>query len=540
MRLFHTLRYLKGRQLFYQLYYRLQRGVASLYQRDERAGCARSGVGLQFALFIPKATSFEGGSFTFLHRSHSFLPLPFPSPSPSSSTASFSSIDWEFSLYGKLWTYNLNYFDFLLQSGMEREEGLALIRSFVGGLRKESAGLEPYPVSLRGINWIKFLSQHQLRSAEIDRSLYAQYRVLAHRLEYHLLGNHLLENAFSLLFGACYFREPVWYERALRLLSSELDEQVLADGAHFELSPMYHQILLERLLDSVNLLQHNECFPGQDELLRLLQSKAAVMLSWLRAISFTDGSIPHLNDATDGIAPCSAELFAYADRLGVGVEQGPALPLRESGYRKFTCAGYECVVDIGRIGPDYIPGHAHADTLSFVMQVHDRPFLVDTGISTYEKGALRDEERGTAAHNTVVVNGCNSSDVWGGFRVGRRAGVKVLESGRNVMAEHDGYRRFGVVHRRGWGFDEECVVVRDWVKGGVGVRAEALFHFHHALVPVVYEGGVRVDGVSFRFSGAERVELVPYRQALGFNKTVEALCAVVHFRGELETVILFV
>jgi len=78
------------------------------------------------------------------------------------------------------------------------------------------------------------------------------------------------------------------------------------------------------------------------------------------------------------------------------------------------------------------------------------------------------------------------------------------------------------------------------VKGGVGVRAEALFHFHHALVPVVYEGGVRVDGVSFRFSGAERVELVPYRQALGFNKTVEALCAVVHFRGELETVILFV
>jgi hypothetical protein len=481
---------------------------------------------LLFAPLIPKCPSFDGSSFTFLNLTKSFSSSP-------------AGIEWEFGEYGKLWTYNLYYFDYLMQPGMDRKAGLALIEGFISGAHPRSAGLEPYPVSLRGINWIKFLSLHQIRREDIDGSLYTQYLKLFRNLEYHLLGNHLLENAFSLLFGACYFRDASWFAKSRILLQDELREQVLGDGAHFELSPMYHQILLDRMLDCINLLTHNHCFAGQEEVLGLLRQKAVVMVHWLKAVTFADGSIPHLNDATDGIAPSSHELFAYVSRLGVA--DGSEIPakLGESGYRKFVKRDYECVVDIGLIGPDYIPGHAHADTLSFVLQAHGKPFLVDTGISTYEKGAVRDEERGTAAHNTVVVQGENSSDVWGGFRVSKRARVKVLEDSDTVVAaEHDGYQRFGVVHGREWRFEDARIVVHDRLTGG-SVKAVALFHFAHALVPEVVGNAVRVGRSVVSFSGAELIDRVRYLQASGFNRTEDAWCVVVRFGEKLTSIISF-
>lgn len=69
---------------------------------------------------------------------------------------------------------------------------------------------------------------------------------------------------------------------------------------------------------------------------------------------------------------------------------------------------------------------------------------MDTGISTYEKTARRQYERGTAAHNTVVLGDKNSSEVWGGFRVGRRARVTLLKDSPNeVEAWHDGFGSLG-------------------------------------------------------------------------------------------------
>lgn len=524
LRYFHTLRYLKRIQFFYQGYHRFRMLVESRCNREVVLSVPRTGISLIFVPFIPKYLSFDGSSFSFLNLKKSFGPVS-------------TEVNWNFGNYGKLWAYNLNYFDFLLQSEMDREIGLCLIDGFISGLQKGSVGLEPYPISLRGINWIKFLSLHHLRREDIDASLYAQYLMLNRNLEYHLLGNHLLENAFSLLFGACYFQEKSWFAKSCTLLQVELHEQVLDDGAHFELSPMYHQIILDRLLDCCNLLMHNQCFAGQAELLAFLREKAVAMIGWLKTVTFADGSIPHLNDATDGIAPLSHELFGYASRLGVDCRFGHLSKLRESGYRKFVAKNYECIVDIGHIGPDYIPGHAHADTLNFVLHVRGKPFLVDTGISTYQKDAVRDQERGSAAHNTVVVNGENSSDVWGGFRVGRRARVKVLENtDATVAAEHDGYIRFGVVHQREWRFETRRVVVHDIMRGRL-MKVTAYFHFDHQLMPEVVGHSVHIGGKVISFVGAERVELTGYRQTLGFNRTIEAMCVIVHFREKLETLI---
>ena len=240
---------------------------------------------------IPSYTSYLGKNrFRFLNLSHKF-----------------KEIDWNFLGHGKLWAYNLNYFEFLLQDGMNKETGLSLIRDYLSKATERREGLEPYPISLRGINWIKFLSNHRIGDRDINALLFQDYCRLSKRLEYHLLGNHLLENGFSLLFGALYFRNEAFYLKARKILSKELKEQVLQDGGHFELSPMYHQILLYRLLDAYQFLKDNSWH--SDELLPLLETTSRRMLGWLKAICWENDTTPMVNDAAPGIAPTTRDLF---------------------------------------------------------------------------------------------------------------------------------------------------------------------------------------------------------------------------------------
>ncbi len=144
--------------------------------------------------------------------------------------------------------------DWLCQEEASRETGEKWIDKFIADLPSNRVGLAPYPIALRGINWVKFISIHYDAIPDSKRqrwndSLYAQYRLLSRRLEYHLEGNHLLENAYSLFIASIYFADRRLYKKSSKLLIKELDEQILPDGAHFEQSPMYHCILLDRLLD---------------------------------------------------------------------------------------------------------------------------------------------------------------------------------------------------------------------------------------------------------------------------------------------------
>lgn len=84
-------------------------------------------------------------------------------------------------------------------------------------------------------------------------------------------------------------------------------------------------------------------------------------------------------------------------------------------------------MDVGDIKASYQPDHSHADTFNYELRIGGKPFVVDTGISTYDKTARRQYERGTAAHNTVMIGNKDSSEVWGGFRVGKRAKVRLLK-----------------------------------------------------------------------------------------------------------------
>jgi uncharacterized heparinase superfamily protein len=170
-----------------------------------------------------------------------------------------------------------------------------------------------------------------------------------------------------------------------------------------------------------------------------------------------DGEIVQFNDSAFGIAPVPDHLFRYATGIGIDTVpfSGRVTHLAETGYVRLEQGPAVAFVDVAPIGPDYLPGHAHADTLTFELSLFGQRWIVDSGCSTYAEGAERHRQRGTAAHNTVVVDDADSSEVWASFRVARRARVCELavSEGKDqstVTASHDGYLRLPgrVTHRR--------------------------------------------------------------------------------------------
>jgi hypothetical protein len=511
---FDTLKYLRAKQIVYRLFYFARKkiykllGIKPLFSIDTKV------QKLHFQPFVETLHSYDSPlCFTFLNLQKCFSGVA----------------DWDYSEFGKLWTYNLNYFDFLLQKNISKDEALHLIDDFCTSLPSLQNAVEPYPISLRGMNWIKFFSTQDISNPKLDASLYAQYKILSRNIEYHLLGNHLLENGFSLLFAAYYFEDKEFYGLAKKILDDELKEQMLGDGAHFELSPMYHKIMLLRVLDSINLVQNNSY--KNNELLELLTSKAGAMLGWLENMSFQNGNTPHFNDSTEEIAQNTKELFEYANRLGV---QKVATILKDSGYRKFENDKYEIIIDVGNIGADYIPGHAHSDTFNFELYVDGKAIIVDTSTSTYEIGTKRSFERSTAAHNTVMVDWREQSEIWGGFRVGKRAKIVYLcESSCEISATHDGYASLGVMHKRKFVFGNKSISIADNL--GQKCKAKAFLHFAHGIEPVMDGDKVSVDKINITFKGAQKIDIEKYELALGFNKTVTAKVVTVEFDDMLLT-----
>jgi hypothetical protein len=141
------------------------------------------------------------------------------------------------------------------------------------------------------------------------------------------------------------------------------------------------------------------------------------------------------------------------------------------------------IADAAPVGPDYIPGHAHADTLSFELSLGSQRVLVNGGTSTYDAGEQRRRERGTAMHNTVEVDGEDSSEVWAAFRVARRAKPFGVRWGQDdgvfwLEAAHDGYRRLPgkVVHHRRWELQDHRLRITDTLDGRFN-GATARFRF---------------------------------------------------------------
>ncbi len=471
---FHTLRYLKFQQIYRRIWFKFTKPRLD----DALAPAIRKQHGTFYSPARRAPSLVEADTFHLLNQS-----------------GALSTLGWvdiaEIGSRSKLWRYNQHYFDDLnaLNPASRNHWHLALLQRWVEENKPGSGiGWDPYPTSLRIVNWVKWSYAGNLLPATCVQSLAVQARFLMKRVEWHILGNHLFSNAKALIFAGLFFsgnQADQWLHKGLKIVSDELPKQVLPDGGNFERSPMYHAIFLEDLLDLLNIAQ---AFPSlmSDINVTHWRDLARKMLHWLNGMKHPDGEIAFFNDASIGVAPSPAELNAYATRLDLSAEsiQARATHFADSGYLRLSSRDALALLDVAPVGPDYLPGHAHADTLSFELSLFGQRVFVNSGTSKYGTDKVREQERGTAAHNTVAVDSENSSEIWGGFRVARRAYPRDLvieetSDSVSVSCSHDGYRRLPgrPIHRRTWEFSDTVLKVIDKIDGGFN-HAIAYFHVH--------------------------------------------------------------
>lgn len=522
---YHTLKHMRWIQIRYQIWYK-GRSIwrKSLWGKPNLSKKPRNFVRVTMKSSIYNNTSyFKKNTFLFLNIKHDFG----------------EKINWDYQEYGKLWTYNLNYFEFLNQANSSRhvKEFNLLVWEYVNKLPAIKVGNEPFPTSLRIMNWIKFIIRYEINDPDIIDSLYNQCWHLSENKEYHLMGNHLLENGFSLTMAGIFFQDKKLFLGGKKVLHEELEEQILTDGAHFELSPMYHCLIFYRLLDTINIVKNNlkiinHAFGDQESFLKFLISKAELMGGWLKQMMYAGGSYPHFNDSTDDVAPGGNELILYLHNLDI---QEKEIILSASGYRRYKHGFFDTIIKAGNIGPDYIPGHAHADSLSFVCNIDGHPVIVDPGVSTYEKNNRRQSERSTSYHNTLTILDLNSSDVWGGFRVGRRAKAWIIEENDiSLVCQHDGFK---TKHKRNLKFGDTYLIISDEIKSN---DAFAHFHFYPGLqIQTSKTSNIfTIQGnTTITFENADEIKIESYRFARGFNATLSAQKITIKFAYHLKTTI---
>lgn len=517
---YHTARHLRPIQLInrvQRVFAKTARPIASVPLQRMKSEKPRN--------FIFKPTSILGrNKFLFLNEERAVSSL----------------LDWNDPSNYKLWLYNLHYHDGLNCPETSNEKKRNFIERWIA---ENPAGLgngwEPYPLSLRIVNWVKWLLDGNEPVEGMLDSLTSQTHSLTQQLEYHLLGNHIFANAKALVFAGCFFEGPIadmWFQKGVKILKKEIPKQFLEDGAHFELSTTYHATLTEDLLDIMNILQtYDQKVP---EGWKQVAGKA---VAWQQAMTQPNGTPPLFNDSAYGISPSLAEIEAYAARLGLEVHKLVAESLSDlpsSGYFRYEGDNYSFFGDAGQIGPDYIPGHAHCDMLNFALFAGSQSVIVDTGISTYEVCDRRRHERSTAAHNTVQLGDVEQSEIWSAFRVARRAKIVQRDVQENsVTAAYKNYNS-AYLHRRKFDFGQQQVLLTDSVEcKNNNAHAMARFHLQPKVDLKMDNMRVMVGPVSLEFKGALKIQLTPYDYAPEFNKLVPAICIEVQFERLLETVI---
>jgi hypothetical protein len=326
--------------------------------------------------------------------------------------------------------------------------------------------------------------------------------IASHRSRYSSANNHLLGEYAGLFAGAtmwpCWPESRAWGALAKRGLEREALLQNGPDGVNREQAAWYHHEVADMMLLCLLLgRRHGIAFT------KAFEQRLEAMLEFIAAIMDVSGNVPMTGDADDALLlrlsqeqdfhpyrsllASGAALFGRADfkrkavrfddksrwltgAAGEAAFQRLSAPSEaEQPRRAFPAAGYyllgtdfgtpseiRIVADAGPLGYLSIAAHGHADALSFTLCAGGRELLIDPGTYAYHtQEKWRAWFRGTAAHNTVRIDGRDQSEPGGNFMWLSKAGA-VCESWQSdpgqdcLVARHDGYLRQAdpLLHRR--------------------------------------------------------------------------------------------
>lgn len=311
--------------------------------------------------------------------------------------------------------------------------------------------------------------------------------------------NHRTLELYALLIAALALPEldrDGLLELALTELDANLASDFHPDGVHREASTHYHLIALRSFVGARdNARRHGIELPaGYDE-------KLARACRFAVHCTRPDGSIPALSDADTG------DYRPLLRQAGVPApaERSPSFP--DGGYH-VQRSGWDArarflIFDCGPLGDG---GHGHYDLLSFEAHGDGAPLVLDPGRGSYSEAPpnLRRWFRGTAAHNTVTVDGIDQTPYTRGRPRGAVAQGRLLgrrrEPGLDVLAGEALSPAYEAVHERRIAFVRDRFwVIEDRLRGDRPHRYVLRFH----LAP----GPAHIEGRSVRARGLALVVL---------------------------------
>jgi len=423
----------------------------------------------------------------------------------------------------------------------------ALIRQWDGWLRQNPYGVgmnwrSPLELGIRLINWVwaaDLIRPSGLVAGEFRRRLLGSvdrhiWEIDRKYSKGSSANNHVVGEAAGAFVAASYFpylkRATRWRRRAERVLLERLLDLTCGDGGLREQAVGYHLFVLQfAVVASLVARWTGREFPAE------FTSRVEKMFEFLGALSEGGDALPMFGDADDGYVldlggpprdargwlSVGALLFGRGDfkaqasgyrqparwLCGRGGAQrfeeidtqpaGAAIGSRafpETGLYLLQCGRcgrddrISVAFDCGAHGFGSIAAHAHADALSFTLRAFGTDVLVDPGTYDYfSHRRWRDYFRSTRAHNTVVVDGRDQSEMQGLFLWGERARARCLawspnQAGGKVIGEHDGYRYLEdpVNHRRTLELDGAARRLTVWDELVGSGRHDVVVYFHLA------------------------------------------------------------
>ncbi|MGC2153486.1 MAG: alginate lyase family protein, partial [Terriglobales bacterium] len=369
--------------------------------------------------------------------------------------------------------------------------------------------------------------------AELLPALAFQGRYIERYLSTYFSPNtHLLGEALALFFiGTLYPQMPRaanWKNDGWQILLNEARRQVRPDGVYFEQSLYYHVYALDFFLHARLLAAQNEIevSPAYDDVVRHMLDVVEALAQAGPAEGFGDDDGGRLfnprrnrtEHTTDPLAlgallydstaasaaPASAaqlteeSIWLFGERA---IEKLPKIK-RQSEPRStafsdgglYVLASIEpypqaMMIDAGPQGVGRC-GHGHADALSLRLTMNGERWLVDSGSGVYisEDPAERNAFRGTAAHNTLRVDGADQATPdepfsWKEIPTTRVETWLTGETFTYFAGSHNGYERLPgrVTHQRSVlrinGGQHSLWFVRDAALGAEEHDLELNWHF---------------------------------------------------------------
>jgi hypothetical protein len=394
-------------------------------------------------------------------------------------------------------------------------------------------------VAIRAANWCLALALVLDCSALDDAfwrraftALYDHATFIFANLEnkYEVTSNHYLSNVVGLHLLASEFsdlkRGAEWQRWCREALETEINVQVHEEGTDFESAVPYHRLVTELFLASARLAR----LLGQP-LSAAYETKLVRMIDFAAAVTRPDGRMPVIGDADDGrlhifsnlgcwdrqdcrhlLAPGALlfgrpDLLAHAgptavweaawwgfDPADATTEVAPASDVTRLfpalGLVVARCGLHYLAITNGAVGTRGFGNHKHNELLSFEYHCNGVPVIVDPGSYVYTSDfAARNLFRGTAYHNTVMVDGVEQNELnpeWI-FRLFEKANPEHLTFANegecaHYRGRHSGYSRLEspVVHQRDFVFNLRTAALRiEDILDGEGTH-DLLWHFHCA------------------------------------------------------------